>query len=184
MAYQLVQRKPAGLLDAEIVAKLESSTQFVIGTSNSFEVQAEGGEQFELEEITTNSNVGNVEFRQEQTKVSFTVEGETGTRGAAEVIIPKAMLRGEMMMMMVLIDGEVVVAAESNDIIVKSNTETDAMFEINYSHSEHTVEVTGTPVSRTRVFAVSACNGCWHKINSSCCRCRHKDGGLFSRSSG
>jgi hypothetical protein len=46
LAYQLVQRKPAGLLDAEIVAKLESSTQFVIGTSNSFEVQAEGGEQF------------------------------------------------------------------------------------------------------------------------------------------
>ena len=90
------------------------------------------------------------------------------------------MLRGEkkMMMMMVLIDGEVV-AAESNDIIVKSNTETDAMFGINYSHSKHTVEVTGTPVSRhTRVFAVSACNGCWHKINSSCCRCQHKGGPL------
>lgn len=33
------------------------------------------------------------------------------------------------------------------------------MFEINYSHSEHTVEVTGTPVSHTRVFAVSVCNG-------------------------
>jgi hypothetical protein len=47
---------PLRLLDAEIVAKLESSTQFVIGTSNSFEVQAEGGEQFELE-ITSNSNV-------------------------------------------------------------------------------------------------------------------------------
>ena len=127
---QLVQRKPAGLLDAEIVAKLESSTQFVIGTFNSFEVQAKGGEQFELE-IISNSNVGNVEFRQEEKKVPFTVEGEPGTRGAAE----------------------------SNDIIVKSNTETDVMFEINYSHSEHTVEVTGTPVSHTRVFAVSVCNG-------------------------
>jgi hypothetical protein len=113
--------------------------------------------QFELE-ITSNSNIGNVEFRQEEKKVSFTVEGETGTRGAAEVTIPKAMLPGEMMMMMVLIDGEVV-AAESNDIIVKSNTETDATFEINYSHSEYTVEVTGTPVSRTGVFAISACNG-------------------------
>lgn len=79
---------------------------------------------------------------------------------------------------MVLIDGEAV-GAESDDIIVKSNTETDAMFEINYSHSEHTVEVTGTPVSHTRVFAVSACNGCCcHMINSSCCRCRHKGGPL------
>lgn len=55
---------------------------------------------------------------------------------------------------MVLIDGEVV-AAESNDIIVKSNTETDAMFEINYSHGEHTVEVTGTPVSHTPEFSLS-----------------------------
>jgi hypothetical protein len=136
---QLVQRKPAGLLDAEIVAKLESSTHFVIGTFNSFEVQAKGGEQFELE-IISNSNVGNVEFRQEEKEVPFTVEGEPGTRGAAE----------------------------SNDIIVKSNTETDVMFEINYSHSEHTVEVTGTPVSHTRVFSVSVCNGCWHMINSSC----------------
>jgi hypothetical protein len=36
--------------------------QFVIATSNSFEVQAEGGEQLELE-IISNSNVGNVEFR-------------------------------------------------------------------------------------------------------------------------
>jgi hypothetical protein len=129
----------------------------VIGTSNSFEVQAKSGEQFELE-ITSNSNVGNVEFRQEEKKVSFSVEGETGIRGAAEVTIPNAMLPGEMMMMVVLIDGEVV-AAESNDIIVKSNTETDAMFGINYNHSEHTVEVTGRPVGHTRVFAVSACNG-------------------------
>lgn len=47
-----------------------------------------------------------------------------------------------------LIDGEAV-AAESNDIIVKLNTETDAMFEINYSHGEHTVEVTGTRLSAT-----------------------------------
>jgi hypothetical protein len=84
-AYQLVQRKPARTTRRrEIVAKLESSTQFVIATSNSFEVQAEGGEQFELE-IISNSNVGNVEFRQEEKKVPFTVEGETGTRGATEV---------------------------------------------------------------------------------------------------
>jgi hypothetical protein len=55
---------------------------------------------------------------------------------------------------MVLIDGEAV-AAESNDIIVKSNTEADAIFEINYSHSEHTVEVTGTRLSATPEFSLS-----------------------------
>lgn len=36
-------------------------------------------------EIISNSNVGNVEFRQKEKKVPFTDEGERGTRGAAEV---------------------------------------------------------------------------------------------------
>jgi hypothetical protein len=86
---------------------------------------------------------------------------------------------------MVLIDGEVV-AAESNDIIVKLNTETDAMFEINYSHGEHTVEVTGTPVSHTRVFAVSVCNGSAgiRSIVAAAAAAVGTRVGLFSRSSG
>jgi hypothetical protein len=53
------------------------------------------------------------------------------------------MLSGEMT---VLIDGQLV-TAESNDVILKSQTQTDATFEINYTHSEHTVEVTGTTVA-------------------------------------
>jgi hypothetical protein len=48
----------------------------VIGTSNSFEMQAEGGEQFELE-ITSNSNVGNVEFRQEEKKMPSSSKGDS-----------------------------------------------------------------------------------------------------------
>jgi hypothetical protein len=134
-----------GLLDAELVAKLESSSQFVVGTSSSFEVTAEveGGQEQQFEvEITSNSNVDNVRLNQTEKKVAFTVEGETGTRGVAEVTIPKAMLSGEMV---VLIDGQVV-TAESNDVIVKSNTETEIIFEINYDHSEHDVEVQGTNV--------------------------------------
>lgn len=138
-----------GLLSAEVVAKLESSSQFVIGSSSSFEVESEEGETFEVE-ITSNSNVGSVEFKQQEKKVSFTVEGETGTQGAAEVTIPKAMLSGEMT---VYIDGELV-AAESNDVILKSETETDVTFEINYHHSEHTVDVAGTHASPE--FPVSA----------------------------
>lgn len=131
-----------GLLSADIVAKLESSTQFVVGSSASFDVEASGGEQFDVE-ITSNSNVSNVELREETKTLAFTVEGETGTTGAAEVTIPKAMLSGEMT---VLIDGRVV-TAESNDVIVKSETSTDVTFEINYTHSEHDVEVTGTTVA-------------------------------------
>ncbi len=129
-----------GLLSAEIVANLESSSEFVVGSSNSFEVETDG-DQFDIE-ITSNSNVGAVQLVQAEKKVSFTVEGETGTTGVTQVTIPKAMLSGEMM---VLIDGQVVTAA-SNDVIVKSNTNTDITFEINYSHSEHNVEVSGTNV--------------------------------------
>lgn len=130
-----------GLLSADIEANLESSTQFVVGSSSSFDIQAEGGEQFQID-ITSNSNVSNVELNEEARMLSFMVEGETGTTGATEVTIPKAMLSGEMT---VLIDGQLV-TSESNDVIVKSETSTDVTFEINYDHSEHTVEVTGTNV--------------------------------------
>lgn len=47
--------------------------------------------------------------------------------------------------MMVLIDGQAV-SSTSSDVILKSETQADVTFEINYSHSEHTVEVTGTNV--------------------------------------
>lgn len=130
-----------GVLDAQILANLESSSQFVIGSSDSFDVRAEGGEEFHLE-VTSNSDVSAVELSESEKKVSFTVEGETGTEGVAEVTIPKAMLSGEMM---VFIDGQAVTEA-SNDVIVKSNTNTEVTFEINYHHSEHDIEVQGTNV--------------------------------------
>ncbi len=130
-----------GLLSADIVVKLESSTQFMVASSTSVDVQASTGDRFEVE-VTSNSNVSNVQLSEESKRLSFTVEGQTGTKGVTEVTIPKAMLSGEMT---VLIDGRLV-TAESNDVIVKSETSTDVTFEINYTHSEHDVEVTGTNV--------------------------------------
>jgi len=47
--------------------------------------------------------------------VVFHVEGETGTRGITQVTVPKAMLSGEMA---VMIDGKAV-SSDSNDVIVK-----------------------------------------------------------------
>jgi hypothetical protein len=124
----------------------------VIGTSNSFEMQAEGGEQFELE-ITSNSNVGNVEFRQEEKKVPFIVEGETGTRGAAEV---SNNTQGNVARRdkMVLIDGEAV-AAESNDIIVKSNTETDVLCSRSTTATVSTRSKSPARLSATPEFSLS-----------------------------
>lgn len=135
-----------GLLDAEIVAKLESTTpaSFVVASESSFEVQAENGsdqQTFDIN-IASNSTVSDVELRQEEKMVVFTVDGETGTRGVTQVTIPKAMLSGEMTIM---IDGQAV-SSSSSDVIVTADTQTETTFEINYGHSEHEVAVTGTNV--------------------------------------
>ena len=128
-----------GLLSADVAANLESSAQFMVATSGSFEVESKEGEQFQVG-IASNSDVSDVELDQEAKMVSFTVEGEDGTSGVAEITVPKAMLSGEMVIM---IDGQ---ELEPGDAIVKSNTSADVTFEINYHHSQHKVDVTGTRV--------------------------------------
>jgi hypothetical protein len=137
-----VEASVLGLLDAEIVAQLESSMTFAVASSASFAVESEEGEEFEVE-IASNSTVRGVELRQEEKMVAFTVDGETGTRGVTQVTIPKAVLSGEMV---VMIDGQAV-TSESDDVIVTSDTSAETTFEINYSHSEHEVAVTGTTVT-------------------------------------
>jgi hypothetical protein len=136
-----VEASVLGLLDAEIIARLESSTTFVVASSSSFDITAEGGEEFQVE-IASNSAVDAVELKQEEKMLTFRVEGETGTRGVTQVTVPKAMLSGGMV---VMIDGQVV-NPESNDVIVTSDTSAETTFEINYTHSEHDVAVSGTNV--------------------------------------
>lgn len=131
-----------GVLEADVVARLQSSTDFVVAAESSHEVTVDTGEQFEVA-IASNSTVSNVQLDQEQKLVRFTVEGETGTTGTTQVTVPKAMLSGEML---VMIDGQVA-ASDSDDVIVTSNTSTEATFEINYGHSEHEIAVTGTTVA-------------------------------------
>jgi hypothetical protein len=69
-------------------------------------------------------------------------EGETGTRGVTQITIPKALLSGEMM---VSIDGEAI-PPESSDVVAIADTEEGLTLEINYHHSEHSIEVSGTNV--------------------------------------
>jgi hypothetical protein len=114
---------------------------FAVASSSSFEITAEGGEQFHVD-IASNSTVDGVELDQEAKIVTFRVDGETGTRGVTQVTVPKAMLSGEMV---VMIDGQAV-SSESSDVIVTSDTSTETTFEINYTHSEHEVAVSGTNV--------------------------------------
>jgi hypothetical protein len=136
-----VEASVLGLLDAELVARLESSTAFAVASSSSFDIAVEEDE-FQVE-IASNSTVDGVELDPEAKMVKFRVEGDTGTKGVTQVTIPKAMLSGEMT---VMIDGQVV-SSESNDVIVTSDTDVETTFEINYSHSEHDVAVSGTNVA-------------------------------------
>lgn len=127
-------------LSANVKSKLVTSARFEVVSSNAFSVKAEGKD-FEVD-IASNSTVDNFEFNQGEKKVSFRVEGETGTKGVTQVTLPKELLSGQMV---VAIDGRVI-AENSNDVIVTSDTSTEMTLEINYPHSEHTIEISGTSV--------------------------------------
>lgn len=127
-------------LDASIKSKLDTSARFEVVSSNAFAVNAEG-KSFDVE-IASNSTVSAFEFKQQEKKVAFHVEGQTGTRGVTQITIPKALLSGEMM---VSIDGNVI-PPESSDVVAIVDTEEGITLEINYHHSEHAVEVSGTNV--------------------------------------
>lgn len=75
-----------------------------------------------------------------QKKVSFTVEGETGTKGVTQITIPKAVLSGQLT---VFVDGTRL-ESDSDDVIVTSDTESETTLEISYHHSTHTIDVVGT----------------------------------------
>lgn len=128
-------------LDASISAQLSKSVKFAVVSPFAFAVKAEGKD-FEVGVASNSSSVRAFAFEQSDKKVSFTVEGETGTRGVAEVTLPKELLAGQLT---VSIDGRAV-AEESNDVIVTSDTATEMTLEINYPHSEHTIEIVGTSV--------------------------------------
>ncbi len=148
-----VQASVLGLLDAQLQAKLEASpSPFIVAKESTIDVnvQANGsgdssatssGQKFTVK-IASNSTVDAVALKQDQKMLVFTVEGQSGTAGVTQVTIPKAMLSGQMA---VMVDGKAM-ASDSNDVIVTSDTNTETTFEINYHHSKHDVAVSGTSV--------------------------------------
>ena len=126
-----------GSLSSHTKASLESSTRLVVSTPSTVMIKVEGHDDFEVK-VASNSKVSTVEFKENEKKVSFTVEGETGTQGTTQITIPKALLSGQMT---VMIDGQVMA---SDDVIVTSNTETSTTLELNYHHSTHQIDIVGT----------------------------------------
>lgn len=127
-----------GLVKAITSATLQSSSEFVVAEPREYEVTAESQE-FNVT-IASNSGITDVKLNQPGKRVSFFAEGSDGTTGVTEITIPKAMLSGNMT---ILLDQNLV---PDEDVLLKSNTATEAVFEINYKHSIHRVEVVGTNV--------------------------------------
>jgi len=115
---------------------LQSSTNFVVANPNTFSIKAEGNN-FDVT-IASNSVVSNLQFNEQAKKLTFTVSGETGTKGVADITIPKSLLGGGMN---VMIDGHMM---SQDDVIETADTQDGITLEINYNHSTHTIEVTGT----------------------------------------
>lgn len=130
-----------GSLSADLKAKLDRPAKFVVVSPEAFAVNAEG-KNFDVNIATNSTSVKDFAFSQAEKKVSFKVEGQTGTTGVAQVTLPKELLSGKLV---VSVDGRAV-AEDSNDVIVTSDTATEMTLELNYHHSEHTVEITGTNV--------------------------------------
>jgi len=128
-------------LKADVKSKLETSARFEVVSPNAFAVKSNDGKNFNVD-IASNSTVRDVEFKQQEKKISFHVEGQTGTKGVADVTIPKELLSGQIT---VSIDGKVI-PPESSDVVTIAETESGMTLEINYHHSEHTIEVSGTNV--------------------------------------
>ncbi len=87
--------------------------------------------------IRSNSTIGPLELDAENKRVSFTADGETGTRGTTEIEIGK-MLEGPYT---VTVDGQT-----TTDFEVANEGSVDAVMTISYTHSERDVEITGTQV--------------------------------------
>jgi hypothetical protein len=131
-------------LSANVKTQLSESAKFVVISPNAFAVKAHinstGEDKDYSIDIASNSTVSNVAFDVDGKKLTFTVEGQSGTHGVTQVTIPKEMLSGNLQ---VMIDGA---AAADNDVIVISDTSTDTTLELNYHHSTHDVTITGTSV--------------------------------------
>ncbi len=131
-----------GTLDSSTAAKLQSSTKFVVTSPVQYVVKTMENDL--NVEIASNSTVNNFEFNSDEKKVSFTVEGQSGTKGVTLITIPKSILWGQIT---VFIDG-IAQTPDSDSVIVTSNTDTETSFEINYHHSMHVIDVIGTQAAQ------------------------------------
>jgi hypothetical protein len=128
-----------GIVEAVTSATLQSSMRVAVAKPQSHLVIIDN--QTFAVTFASNSVLDGFEFKAQDRAVSIFAEGSTGTTGVLEISIPKALLSGEMA---VFIDDNL---ASEEQVLLKSDTENETTFEINYSHSIHQIEITGTSVT-------------------------------------
>jgi hypothetical protein len=128
-----------GIVEAVTSATLQSSMKIAVARPQSHLVIVDN-QTFAIT-FASNSALDGFEFKAQDRAVSIFAEGSTGTTGVLEISIPKALLSGEMA---VFIDDNL---ASEEQVLLKSDTVNETTFEINYSHSIHQIEITGTSVT-------------------------------------
>lgn len=116
---------------------LESSTQIVVVSPNAMSVKAEGRD-FDVQVASNSTSVTDLNFDEQNKKLSFTVQGDAGTKGVTEITIPKSLLSGDLT---VMIDGQ---AMAQSDVVETASTDTETTLELNYHHSTHQIDIVGT----------------------------------------
>ena len=132
----------ADILDAlseKAKNSLSSSTKIVVVNPNAVKVKAEGKD-FEVGVASNSTTVNNLNFDAQNKKLSFTVQGDNGTKGVTQITIPKSLLSGDLT---VMIDGK---PMAQSDVIVTEDNDTDVTLELNYHHSTHQIDIIGTNV--------------------------------------
>ena len=132
-------------LDVSTAAKLDSSTSFLVMAPDEFSVATKDGN-FNVG-ISSNSTVSDFAFDSQSKTISFNVQGETGTKGVSDIVVPKSLLGGQIQ---VLVDGTME-PYDSTGVVITSDTTSETAFEINYHHSMHTIQLIGTSAAEMPV---------------------------------
>jgi hypothetical protein len=89
-------------------------------------------------EVYSNSSVSAFQFNVTAKSISFSVTGQTGTGGFCDIAVPKDLVWGTL-----TIKKDDVPLVNGTDYTETQNS-THYIFHIAYSHSTHTIEITGT----------------------------------------
>jgi hypothetical protein len=117
---------------------LKSSLAAIFRANKAFEQTVSVKGQHVNIKIETSSNLSNFRLSEEEKKLSFTVEGTTGTKGVA-VIPLHNVLAGPYT---VTIDGQ----PTEDFIVIVDKTTGEQIMQLSYSHSVHDIAITGASV--------------------------------------